>query len=199
MNRLLILVLVTLSLLNSVQAGVVQRLVEVEPEEREALEQARADQQEEYQREAQEQIEQRTAPVLPVVTLPAVEPPQATVAASPEPRASTKHNSALCNICKSGGSLSGLFIGMPVGLVRGSAAKAAELAEVSSDSLGGGVIGKAIGIPGGAILGAVTGAVTGLAKGAVNGLRTGWSDPFSPESYSTDGDFLDYDPYAINE
>lgn len=90
------------------------------------------------------------------------------------------------------GSVVAVPIGAMVGSVRGSVAKSVDYAQSFSEPytpIVGGPLGFATGL--------VTGAVTGLLKGIFTGLVVGVDKPFSAESISFDGKFLDYEPYEI--
>lgn len=181
-----------------VKAGVVKQLVEVDPGERKKLEEERVRRQEEYRKEALDQVVQQKKEEPKPVPAPVIEKePEPVIAdATPIPE-ETKHvhNGALCFMCKILGSVSGLVVGPIAGLVRGSVSKGVDHADDLSDAMGDGMIGSAIGIPAGGLTGIVTGAVTGIPNGMITGLVKGWEDPFTSESYSLEGKFLDYDPY----
>jgi hypothetical protein len=104
---------------------------------------------------------------------------------------------AACPIKSTLGALVGTPIGAIAGLVRGSTSKGVEYTGTFSDKVGHGAVGKIVGYPTGLIVGGLTGGLSGIVTGVVNGVSKGIDDPFSTESMSLDGDFMDFDPYAV--
>jgi len=93
----------------------------------------------------------------------------------------------------------GVIAGTPIGAVRGSIAKGIDYADGFSEYMGPGILGEATGNVSGLAIGAVTGAFTGAAKGFTTGLKYGYSCPFSAQSFSLNGKFIDaYDPYDFS-
>jgi len=95
------------------------------------------------------------------------------------------------------GAIVGIPVGGAFGLLRGGVTKAVEYTDSLSDSLGGGIFGHLIGVPGGFVIGTVTGGTTGLIKGVTDGLVIGIDNPLSEESLTLNGKFTDYDPYDM--
>ena len=94
-----------------------------------------------------------------------------------------------------------IIVGIPVGFViggtRGAVSKASQYGSDLSEDLGDNTIAKVVGYPTGIVVGAVGGLVTGVTRGLVDAFYYGINDPFSPESLSVEGEFLDYDPYEV--
>ncbi len=94
-----------------------------------------------------------------------------------------------------------VIVGIPAGFfiggVRGATSKAAEFGSDLSEDLGNDTVAKVVGYPTGIVVGGVTGLVTGVTRGIVDAFYYGINEPFSPESLSVEGDFLDYDPYDV--
>jgi regulator of replication initiation timing len=106
--------------------------------------------------------------------------------------------SSFCLACKVGhviGPVVALPIGAVTGTVRGSINKGTTFADQGSDLLGESLPGQLVGKLGGGVLGTVVGAVSGLFRGLYNGLRYGLTRPFSSESFSLAGKFVeDFNP-----
>lgn len=191
-SKLFVLFLV----LNSsfVSAGVVSRLVEVDTDP--GLAQG-------YKEAVQEAIIEEPTIVEPIAQEPVAEV-QEEVAQEPVEKQAPEVRQVVthCESCpqlSSVASLTGMTVGAPVGLFRGMIAKSVQFASNVDDAFGDNIFSKIIGYPIGIISGAVAGGFTGIFKGAWTGLRSGWRKPFSQESFSLDGDFLDYDPFEITE
>ena len=200
---LVLVLLVSMMVMPSVNAGVVRRLVEVDPQEQIFEEEEAKKQQEEYKQEAQEQqkddqeIIEKAKRLLDEqienIEVPQEEP-QKIAAVAPT---STKVNKKkpMCFICRPIGAISGLVVGPISGMFRGAVSKSASYASSLNDTMGDGLLGKVVGYPVGGITGAVTGAITGLANGAATGLVKGFQEPYTAESYSlAEGD---YNPYSF--
>lgn len=113
-----------------------------------------------------------------------------------------KKDTGTCLACKVGNVIGPAFatpVGAVMGTVRGSVTKGSQYANGASEAMGGSLPAKVVGNVGGGLFGFVTGAVTGLLKGIVNGVRYGFTRPFSPESFSTAGEFADYDTFNYND
>lgn len=96
------------------------------------------------------------------------------------------------------GVLTGVPIGLIAGAARGSTVKSVQYADAWSNEISDTrVVGKLIGVPLGLIVGSFAGGITGGIKGIVDGISIGYNDPFTTESYSLEGDFMDIDPYDI--
>jgi regulator of replication initiation timing len=113
-----------------------------------------------------------------------------------------KKDDGSCLACHVGNVVAPVFstpVGAVMGTVRGSVTKGAQYANGASEAMGGSLPAKVVGNLGGGIFGFLTGAVTGLFKGIVNGVRYGFTRPFSPEAFSTAGEFANYDTFDYNQ
>jgi len=193
MKKILLTLLVITLASPSANAGVVKKLVEVDPQQQQIEEEEVKKQQEEYKKEAvqEKDVVEKAKQILDEQIKPLTPPP------APAPvKKVTKHGKndySGCFICKPIGVLTGIVVGPIAGLVRGSVSKAGTYAGSIHDGLGEGIVGKLVGYPVGAISGGVTGAVSGMANGFATGLVKGYTDPFTAESYSLQSG--DYDPY----
>lgn len=120
----------------------------------------------------------------------------ATEAAKPvkETKKVKESGSGFCLACKVGnviGPVVALPVGAVAGTVRGAANRGTAYADKGSEIMGESLPGQVTGKLGGGILGTVVGAVTGLFRGLYNGLRYGFTRPFSSESFSLAGEFID--------
>jgi regulator of replication initiation timing len=115
-----------------------------------------------------------------------------------ETKSASESGSGFCLACKVGhviGPVVALPVGAVAGTVRGAANKGTSYADKGSETLGESLPGQVVGKLGGGILGTVVGAVSGLFRGLYNGLRYGLTRPFSAESFSLAGQFVeDFNP-----
>ncbi|MDA0771532.1 MAG: hypothetical protein O3C63_01170 [Cyanobacteria bacterium] len=174
------------------QAGVISRFIEVDENDRKQAEADRIRAQEEYKQEAKAQIEKE---VIKPIAKKAPEVKQQVITKKEPVNLAPKGKHSNDLICKIVGTIVALPVGAISGLVRGSVSKGGELAGSFSDSMDSNLAGNLVGKPSGVIVGGVSGALAGLLNGAVTGIRTGWSDPFTKESFSLDGQTRDYDPF----
>ncbi|MBT6843337.1 MAG: hypothetical protein HOA17_06005 [Candidatus Melainabacteria bacterium] len=174
------------------QAGVISRFLEVDDNDRKEAEADRVRAQEDYKKEAKAQVQKAA----PVAKKPAQAPTASkTIVKKPAVMTAPKEGHSNNLICKIVGTIIALPVGAVSGLIRGSVSKGGEMAVSFSDSIDSDIAGNLVGKPGGVIVGGVSGGLAGLLNGAVTGIRTGWSDPFTKESFSLDGDTFDYDPF----
>ena len=100
-------------------------------------------------------------------------------------------------------SMSAIVIGTPVsfftGAARGGTNKATEYSDSLADTMGDGTFARVVGYPLGFVGGAFIGAAGGAVKGVYNGIYYGVEEPYSPENFTVDGDFSDFEPFDYAE
>jgi hypothetical protein len=182
------------------KAGVMQRMVEVDAMEAARLEAERIRAQEEYRNQAIEPVVEEIpmpTPVLAPVTTRPVYTPTRTIASENSNKSIFNKSDKKCYLCKVTGAVLGMGIGSAAGFMRGSISKASELSSDFNDSFGQGTASNIAASTAGAVTGFVAGAGTGVLNGMMTGVVEGWSNPFTGESFSIKGRFLDYDPFEF--
>lgn len=196
LKKILLTLLVITLVSPNANAGVVKRLVEVEPQQQILEEEEIQQIQEEYKQEIQQPKVVEEARRILDEQIEDVPPPPPTPKPAPVAQKPAKVGSGNyddCFVCRPVGVITGLLVSPIAGLFRGAVSKGGHYASSISESFGGGFFGKLFGYPIGALTGGVTGGVSGMGNGVMTGLVKGYTNPFTSESYSLqDGD---YDPY----
>jgi hypothetical protein len=182
-----------------VKAGVMQRMIEVDAMEAARQEAERISAQENYRIQEIESLQ--SIPQVNLEELPIVQPltiPTSRISATPFFQSKPEKSSdKKCYLCKVTGAVLGMGIGSASGFMRGSISKSAELSSDFNDSFGQGTASNIAAGTAGAVTGFVAGAGTGVLNGMLTGVIEGWSNPFTSESFSIKGKFLDYDPFEF--
>ncbi|MEY3370459.1 MAG: hypothetical protein RLZZ361_1129 [Cyanobacteriota bacterium] len=183
------------------KAGVMQRMIEVDAMESAQAEAERIRAQEAYRNQVMapnpvelpmsRPISPPTQTQIPVYT------PNRNIITEKNKENNQNHSDKKCYLCKVTGALLGMGIGSASGFMRGSISKSVELSSDFNDSFGQGTASNITAGTAGAVTGFLTGAGTGILNGMLTGVIEGWSNPFTSESFSIKGRFLDYDPFEF--
>jgi len=183
------------------KAGVMQRMIEVDALESTQIEADRIRAQEAYRNQVMEPNLEELPMARPIATpMQAPKPvymPYRTIASDKTSETNSSQSGKKCYLCKVTGAILGMGIGSASGFMRGSISKSVELASDFNDSFGQGTASNIAAGTAGAVTGLVTGAGTGVLNGMMTGVIEGWSNPFTSESFSIEGRFLDYDPFEF--
>lgn len=181
------------------KAGVMQRMIQVDALESAQQEAERIRAQENYRNQEMEMP--AIAPQPAIEERPIARPtiPTTRISSIPflEPQAEKNTSDKKCYLCKTTGAILGMGIGSISGFMRGSISKSAELSSDFNDSFGQGTASNIVAGTTGAVTGFVAGAGTGVLNGMLTGVIEGWSNPFTSESFSIKGKFLDYDSFEF--
>ena len=110
-----------------------------------------------------------------------------------------RDDSAWGVVKSTGAVLIGTPIGFFTGASRGATSKSTDYSDTLAEEMGDGTFARVVGYPLGFIGGAFIGGIGGAVKGIYNGIYYGVEEPYSPENFTVDGDFSDFDPFNYAE